>query len=260
MNVLILTDLEGISGVRSIEQMERSSEAYRDACRCLTEELNTAAQECFENGAETVYYLDGHGGGGNVNRERLIPELRELNVQSWLSVMREGNVDCLIELGAHARAGTLRGFLDHTMSSKSWFRYSINGRECGEIGIHSVFCGVFGVPIVLCTGDETVCAQAKEEVPGIRTAAVKIADCRNRCRTYENAREILREGVREALAHAHEIRPANVVFPLRIELTYYRSDMCEEALQRNPQGAIRLDARTLTKTIHKIEAYSDLLF
>jgi len=97
----------------------------------------------------------------------------------------------LIELGAHARAGTLNGFLDHTINVKKWFCYTINGSEMNELAMQAIFCAQFGVPVIAYTGDEIACEQAKEYIPEIITGAVKRAVGRNQAYSYEDADQIL---------------------------------------------------------------------
>lgn len=260
MNVFILTDLEGITGVTSIEHMDRTGEKYKIACECLVRELNYVAEVCHMNGADKIYYLDGHGGGGNIAEDKVLPCLTKADIPMWQQLLKEGKIDCHMEIGSHARAGTINGFLDHTQNSRSWFKYTINGYEFSELGMHAIICGLYDVPIVLCIGDEVACQQAKEFIPDIYTAAVKTASCRNECQCYENADEIIKSNVEKALKNYNSIKPFNIKYPAEIELTYYRTDMCEEVLVRCDNNVIRKDARTLYKVLNKINSYYDLRF
>ena len=70
MNVFLLTDLEGIGGVTDIEFIDKTNPKYQTACRLLEESINEAVDACFASGADRVYYLDGHAGGG------MIPKLQ----------------------------------------------------------------------------------------------------------------------------------------------------------------------------------------
>lgn len=260
MQVFILTDLEGIPGVNSIDQMERETPPNILAREKLCEWTNKTAAYCRKYGADTVYYLDGHGGGGNVFEGKIDPSLIKCTIADWEQLLKSGKIDCQIELGAHARAGTIGGFLDHTISSKEWFRYRLNGREFGELAIHAALCGAYNVPIVACIGDEAACEQAKEYVPEIVTGAVKKASCRNLCVDYPNPEEILEKTVRQALEHYKTMPTLKVSFPATVELTYYRTDFCEKAMKKAQCEFVRLDARTLQKRIDKIEGYADLKF
>ena len=260
MKIFILTDLEGIPGVNSIDQMERMSPPNLQAKKLLGEWTNKTAAYCREFGADTVYYLDGHAGGGNIFPEQIDPSLIKCTIPEWVDLLKRGEIDAQIELGAHARAGTIGGFLDHTISSKEWFRYTLGGVEYSELAIHAALCGVYNVPIVACIGDVTVCEQAKEYIPEIVTGAVKVASCRNLCTDFPNAEEIIRETVKKALESYRKIPPMKVSLPSDVELTYYRTDMCEKALSRAKGPVERVDARTLRKTVDRIETYEDLKF
>jgi len=260
MNVFILTDLEGISGVVDISYMERGSEKYKKACSYLSESINLAVDTCIKCGAEKVYYLDGHGGGGNVNPDDIDKRAVKCDLATWQQLMRDGKIDCQIELGSHSRAGTLNGFLDHTVTSKQWFCHKANGMEMSELSLHALVCSKFGVPIVACLGDETACEQAKEYIPDIYTGAVKNALCRNTAKNYENADDILIETITKALKNYKNVSLFKMDMPMEIELTYYRTDMCDEAYMRCDKKPLRVDARTLRKEINEITKYEDLKF
>jgi len=259
--VFLLTDLEGIAGVDSIGQMERTWEGYPGICRKLEHTINVAVDACFQNGAEAVYYLDGHGGGGNIIPENIDPRaIRCENVHRWNDLVRNRAFDCQIELGAHTRAGTAGGFLDHTISSGEIFSIRNNGREMSELSLHAVFCAKYGIPVVGVTGCETACAQAEQYIPGIVSGAVKAASCRNEAKTYADAEQILRNTVARALQNWKSIPLILFSEPVTVEQTYCRTDFCEKRLARCGPETTRIDARTLQKTVENITAYSDLKF
>ena len=260
MNVFILTDLEGIPYVDDIECMGTSPEKYRNACRHLTNTLNAAIQSCFENGADHVYYLDGHGGGGNIRPEDIDPRSTRCSIAEWQMLLQKGELDCQIELGAHARAGKLGGFLDHTITSKAWFSHKVNGVEMSELSLHALLCAQYAVPVVACIGDEAACEQAKEYIPDIYTGAVKKADKRNMAHTYENCENIIVSTIQEALNNYDGVSFFRMQFPAQVELTFYRTDMCDEVYEKAPESVERVNARTLRKTIPRLSYYEELKF
>lgn len=260
MNVFILTDMEGISGVNSIDCMDRQNQPYQESRKRLTEELIFAAEVCRKNGAEQIYFLDGHGGGGNILPE-LIPQwLQQSTLAQWQQLLQDGAVDCQIEIGSHARAGTVGGFLDHTISSGNVYRHCINGREYGELGLHAILCGRYNIPIVFCSGDEAACTQAKEYIPDIYTSAVKVAEVRNTAISYPDAKERIAAGITSALQNYQSVKPHEIDLPATVTITYYRTDMCEKVLARCGDDVTRTDARTLSKTIFSVNSYYDLRF
>lgn len=261
MNVFLLTDLEGVPGITSIDFMDRGGEKYvvaRDALCCC---INLVVAACFDFGADNVYYLDGHGGGGNVYEEKIDPRAKKCDISMWQTLLQQGKIDCQIEVGAHARAGTIGGFLDHTISSKSWFSHRVNGILMSELSMHALVCGAFDVPIVACIGDEAACEQAKEYIPEIFVGAVKKATTRNVAADYENTDKIIIDTVKNALRNYKSVPPYKAAEPSTIELTLYRTDMCEALLDATlDKNVERVDARTLRKTVEKIKSYSDLKF
>ena len=260
MNIFLLTDLEGIPGVDDISQMDRTGEGYQIARKMLCESINIAVEACFQNGASVVYYLDGHGGGGNVIEEFIDSRAVKCSIQEWQQLLKAGKIDYQIELGSHARAGTIGGFLDHTLSSKAYFYIKHNGVEMSELSLHAVLCAKYHVPIIATMGDEAACRQAKEYIPDIYTGAVKVSHGRNKATTYDNYRDIITDTITRALKEPEKVSLIRYTEPLTVEHAYYRTDMCEAAFEAHKATAIRLDARTLIKTIPSIDTYADLKF
>ena len=260
MNVFIITDIEGIVGVTDIDFVDKSNEKYSLACRLLEKSINLAIDTCLRCGAERVYYLDGHGGGGNVDRYKIHSAANSCTITDLETLLRTGSIDCVIELGAHARAGTIGGFLDHTVSSRKWFSHRVNGLEMSELSLHAILCGAYGVPVVACVGDEAACQQAKEYIPNIYTGAVKSARTRNVAQDFENADKILVDTICSALSAYQNITPYHIQLPATVELTFYRTDYCESALEGCGAEIERVDARTLRKKISNITKYADLKF
>lgn len=263
MNVFILTDIEGIPGVTAIESIERGTDRYDSSCHMLEKTLNWVVDACVENGAENIYYLDGHGGGGNIKAENINPRAVKVDIAGWTKLLQEGEIDCHLEVGSHARAGTLGGFLDHTFNSKVIFEYLLNGAPCSELSLHAALCGCYDVPSVLCVGDRAACEQAKEYIPAIRTAAVKQGTERNRCVDLPDAERTVKEATADALANYRSIPPYKLSFPITVQQTSYRSDMTDRiyaALLEKGQTVERIDARTLRKTVTEVNNYFDLRF
>ena len=62
MNILLITDLEGVPGVTDIDFIDTNNEKYQKAKEALTECINKTGEYCLRYGADKVYYFDGHGG------------------------------------------------------------------------------------------------------------------------------------------------------------------------------------------------------
>lgn len=262
MKVLIMTDMEGLSGVDTMEMIsETKSEGHRIARERLMLDLNAAVDGAYLGGATEVYVVDGHGGGVNFIKEMLDKRAVQLDSAGWNKKIREGEIKAYMKVGAHAMAGTINGFLDHTQSSRAWYNYIVNGRKCGEIAQGAIFAGAFNIPYVMISGDEAACVEAKALLGDIECAVVKYGVGRNRANLIcpEKSLEIIRQAAKNAMGRIGEIKPYKPVMPLEIILELYRSDMCDDAFNRL-DNVERVDARTLRKVVTEINSYRDILF
>jgi D-amino peptidase len=262
MKILIMTDLEGISGVNAMEMVsEEGTPGHKFALERLMLDVNAAVEGAFEGGASDVYVVDGHGGGKNFIKEMLHPRAVEPKSVGWQELIRTGEIDAYMEVGVHAMAGTINGFLDHTQSSKSWYNYIVNGRKSGEIAQGAIFVGAFDVPFVMVSGDQAACVEARSFLGDIECAIVKYGIGRNNARLVDldEALERIKKAAKDGLKLIGKIKPYKPILPIEIKLELYRSDMCDELMKRC-NDIERLDARTVRKLVHKVEKYGDILF
>lgn len=260
MNVLIMTDLEGISAVSSFAHMTDPS-CYQTACTRLMADVNAAIDGAIRAGAEKVFVVDGHGSGKNFIDSLLDPRATKVSGEQWCQLTKEQKYDAYLQIGAHAKAGTLNGFLDHTQSSVEWYCYNINGKTYGEIAQGALFVGAYGIPCVMVSGDQAACQEATDCLgPNVSVAPVKKGIGRNKaeCLPQELAEELIRTVAEQGIHRRNEMQPFQLPLPLTVEITYTRTDYCEEALSQC-LDATRTDARTLKKTLSKIDSYADLL-
>jgi D-amino peptidase len=249
MKIYIMTDMEGLCGVCDESYIAEDGPFHADARRYLMAELNAAIAGAFDGGASEVVARDGHYRGCNFITEQLDERAtyESPHFGTWWGSMDESYGATFI-VGAHAMAGTQNAFLDHTMDPASIFEYRCNGVEMGEQGMWAVGCGSFGVPLVLVTGDEAACAEARKLAPGCRTVAVKQAVCRSRARTYPLAEVLakVRSAAAAAVRHAAEIPPVKMAPPFVCQQTWYRTEHADAA---EKAGCERLDGRTCRKTV-----------
>ncbi len=214
MKIYILTDLEGVAGVARWDQTGRDTPGYPQAVRLMTEELRAciAGIQSVEPQAD-IWVWDAHG-CGSIDYERFPRGARLLNNGpiGHKSAYLDETFDALFFLGQHAKAGTPNGNLAHTYSSKSVEYYKINGLELGEFGCRAALAGSYGVPTVFVSGDDTMMAEAKELIPGIYGAQVKIGLGPQVAlhSAPEDARDLIRSVAAEATAHVAEV-PAYVI-------------------------------------------------
>jgi D-amino peptidase len=126
--------------------------------------------------------------------------------------------DALLQIGLHAHAVTPGALMAHG-------RWTLNDRPIGEIGMNAAIAGAHGVPCVFVSGDRAAADEARTLIPEIRTGVVKEA-LHNReagltpapglSLSPVRAREVIRNGVREALAEVDQIRPFETPAPVRL--------------------------------------------
>ncbi len=227
VKIYIHTDLEGISGIDTAEMVPRESDRYQECRELLMHDLNAAIDGAFAGGADHVTVLDSHGGGGNFILEMLDPRAENdtrPNRKWWASL--DESYQGTFFIGAHAMAGTMNAFLDHTPSSIHWHNYSINGRRVGELAQWALVAGNWGVPMLMVSGDEAACVEARQFFHPLETAVVKRGIGRNRAELVEvsEARARIREAARRAVALIGQARPYTPLKPMEILLELSRAD------------------------------------
>jgi len=259
MHIHIITDLEGISGVTDISQMDFDSEGYEYARKRLMIDTNAAIRGAFNGGADTVTVTDGHARGQNFINEMLDTRAKNINLIELYKQSIHKQVDALMFVGTHAMPGTMNAFLDHVQSSISWYDYYINDVKCGELVQAGAFFGAYGAPVIFASGDEAACAEAKYFFGEIQTASVKKALCRNKAEAYDLdfSEEQIEKNACKAISLVGKIKPYIVSEPLEIRVDFTRTDYCDNASER--PGVERVNSRRVIKRIPKITDYLSIL-
>lgn len=255
MNVYIMTDMEGISGISRVEQTSPPSAPWRESLALLEGDFNAAISGAAAGGARRIVLCDAHCGGGNLridNMDGRAEYERSAGVRNWMPALSGAKFDAGFMIGAHARAGTPEAFLDHTQSSRDWHEYRLDGRPLGEIGQVAAWMGALDVPLVLVTGDEAACREARELLGEVETAAVKTALGRRfaRCLPPAAMRKAIEEAAVRALRLVGRAKPFAVKFPAEVQIEFQRPDAAER-LARRP-GARLLDGRKVAWTANSV--------
>lgn len=257
MKIYIQADMEGVSGIRRMEQVQREAPEYREGCELMMGDLNAAIEAAFEAGATEVFACDTHGGGGQVAVDRM--DARAVYESPHAGVMMPSLDDSfagLILLGHHAKVGTQNAFLDHTMKSSAWFDFQINGQSVGEIGIEAAWASMFGVPVIAVTGDEATAVEARELLGEVECGVVKTARGRDRaaCVSIPEARDRIRKAVAKGVSDPTRYSVWKPELPATIEVTVLRTDIADGYENRQCQraGIERVGPRTLRVRIDDV--------
>lgn len=216
-----MVDMEGISGICRVSQVMQGQPDYEKARRFMTWDVNACVEGCFEAGAKKVLVRDAHSCGFNFLWDELDPRAEYIQGESRLRRMPElDSYDGLILLGYHAMAGSMQAILEHTMSSASWQNFWINGVRSGEIAIDAGIAGDHGVPVIMVSGDDKVCAEARRFLKGVVTVQVKKGLDREGgfLLSKEKAHRLVSEGAAKAVRECGKIKPYKVRHPVRMRL------------------------------------------
>lgn len=176
MKVYISADIEGVTGVTHWDEADRLKPDYAEFREQMTFEVAAACEGAMQAGACEIWIKDAHASGRNLIATKL-PRQTCL-IRGWsghpFSMVQEldDSFDALMMIGYHSRAGSNGNPLAHTNSGKI-ARVSINGTEASELQIHAYAAAYIGVPLVFVSGDDGICQEATQLIPGIGSLAVK---------------------------------------------------------------------------------------
>ncbi len=237
MKILIAADMEGITGVVHWDQVDPAHPEYPRFRKLMTGDVNAAVYGAFAGGAESVSVTDGHDHNRNILLEELDPRAT-LNAGTPMPFSMVGGVERGVQgvmfVGYHARSGAKEAVLDHTWSASSVANLWINGRLFGEAGLNGAVCGHFGVPVIMTSGDQAVCAEARELFGEIETAQVKrawgqmSAECLAVEVTHARIEEAARAAVRR-LEAGKAPAPLKVAAPVEMVVEFKHSVMADRA-------------------------------
>lgn len=259
MKIYVMADMEGISGINSAEQLAVDRPKYAEGRALLTRELNTVARFLKEEGVDEIVVQDAHGSGLNVIWDKLSEDV-DLCITGYVRdrYYDKGieNADGVILLGYHAMAGTKDALLEHTMSSKRIQNVWLNGEKAGEVAIDAGVLGDMGIPVIMVSGDDKVCLEAKKLLPWAELACVKESRGVMTAALLPSHKSdaVLKEAIHNAIARLGEMKPLVIEKPVRCKM-----ELVER--QSTPHYSNRVsieyeDARTYTVTADTVfEAY-----
>lgn len=240
MRILIMADMEGVSGIVNWGQVNGGEPMYEEARRLYTEEVNAAVRGARAAGATEIVAVDCHGAGKEWNFNSFIPELMECDWVSghawsrYIEILEQG-CDAALMIGMHARAGTPDGVLCHTISTTTWRNLYFNETCVGEFGINAALCGHYGCPAVLITGDDSTCMEGRDLLgPGLHAVSVKRGLGRYSARNKppKIARQLIQEGAQRALTEPVQTKPYVPGKPTTISIELGTADSANRFMGR----------------------------
>jgi D-amino peptidase len=243
VRILIASDMEGVSGIVKWEQVEGGEPLYEEGRKLYTEEINAAVRGAKAAGATEIVVMDCHGAGKGWTFNSLVPELLDPDCEwvvqdEWSDYTGalEAGCDAALLVGMHAKAGSARGVMSHTVSGRDYRELRFNGVSVGETGINAALCGVWSCPVVLVTGDDVVCEEATELL-GAELVTVQVKEGLGRFSARNvppvRARALIEAGAQEAIAKRGRVPPYDPGSPCEIEVTFASPDLTEKYRYRH---------------------------
>lgn len=144
------------------------------------------------------------------------------------------------------------------MMSKSWHCFKVNGKPYGELGIDAELAAEAGVPVVMVSGDDKICAEARGWLGNVETAMVKQGLARNcaLCLSPKRGQQLVYESAKRAverLKAGETFALPEIPSPAKVAITY---KMVPDADAAETYGSTRVDGYTVEKTYgHLSEMY-----
>ncbi len=237
MRFLVMTDIEGVTGVTTFSQAEKS-EFGREM---LMNDLIAVVKGIRDAGAEAVVY-DMHTDGRNVDISKVdVPVVmgKPIRGDLWRGVGKD--FDGLFLMGLHTMQHT--GHLLAHSYLREYDAIYLNGLLVGEIGIEAALAGEQGIPLKFISGDDMGCLEAKALIENIVTCPVKtsLGDDTAVCLSAATTAISLRKKAREAVLA--NIKPFKMQAPYEIKIVYSDCRYLEIMKELHPE--IFIDERTV---------------
>ena len=227
----------------------------------MVADANTAVDAIVSTGAD-AYVCDVYNAGRDIIDNELTKKAKRISTAELKKLCKEG-VDGAILIGTHAMNSAPNAFGSYSIVEATWQKYTVNGKEYGDIGFAAIFFGAYNVPIVAVSGDEAAVKECQELVGEIPCAIVKKAIKRNvavATTMGEESERLITSVCSEGIKNCKNYKPYAISAPYSIQVEYKRADYCDEAIwcYIDRGGLNRIATLVAEKIVEKIENYNDL--
>jgi D-amino peptidase len=200
MRALISADMEGATGVTCPDDVTPGSSRWERCRALLTRDVNAAVAGLFDAGASEVLVNEAHASKRNLLLDRLDERAVALVGNHKALGMMEGidDADVVAFVGYHTGSGC-RGVLAHTYLPSTISSVRVNGRTASEGRMNALLAAEFGVPVVLTTGDDLTCEEAREWSTEVVAVKEHVDRYTARCLSPARTEQAIRAGAAEGL-------------------------------------------------------------
>ena len=223
--IYISSDMEGVVGAVTEEQMGPSGFEYQQFREFMTAEVNAAIEGARSAGAGEILVADSHGNGQNLLIDKLPKDVKI--VRSWPRPLDmvgglDDSFDGVIFLGYHASTDNLTGVRAHTFSSGRLTSVKLNGTPVTEGAWNAAIAGELGVPVIMVAGDDATVEEVSSLVGDVEGAVVKWALSFHSATTLqpEAAYDLIRDKASRAVKNIKKYKPYKVKNPVTVEMGF----------------------------------------
>jgi D-amino peptidase len=198
---------------------------------------------------------DSHGNMQNLLIDRFGPDVTIVRGSPRPLGMMEGidsTFSAVMFIGYHSATTNARGVRAHTMSSATFAAVELNGVPIAESSINAAVAGVFGVPVILVSGDDAAVGEVRQLLGDVEGAIVKrsIGFHAAATMTPEAGQALIRARAKAAVARIRDFKPHALRGPVTVDITF-KSYTPAEALallpgvERRTAHAVRYSAKSV---------------
>ncbi|MEV0070269.1 MULTISPECIES: M55 family metallopeptidase [unclassified Amycolatopsis] len=209
MRIMVSADMEGATGVTWTDDVVPGTEPWQRFRRLFTGDVNAVLAGLFDAGASDVLVNEAHSSQRNLLLEELDPRARMLTGRHKpLSMMQgiDSGVDGVVFLGYHAGAG-FDGVLSHTYLENQITGVWLDDVPASEGRLNAALAAEYGVPVLLVSGDDQACEDARDYAPEAELVPVK--ECVSRyaaiCLPPVRTAELLRTAALDSCVRAGRV-------------------------------------------------------
>jgi D-amino peptidase len=217
----------------------------------MSQEVRAAIDGARSAGAAEVVVNDSHWDMRNLLWDELPADVRVVSGGRKPFSMAEGlgpGFDGAFFTGYHGRVGAANAVLAHTYTAETLYNVRINGIACSEALLNAAMAGLYGIPLLLVSGDRVVVEHVKEHMPWVTGVVVKegIGHYAADSITPRAAQAALRDGAARAIRDAKNAKPFTFEPPITMEIETTRVEHAD-FIELMP-GFVRTDGRTVRFT------------
>jgi len=249
MKLYVSADMEGTAGVSSWRQVDpNDTHEYPLYRRYMTREVRAAIDGARAAGVADVTINDSHWDKRNLLWDELPNDVRMITGTPKPLSMVQGiasDFSGAFFTGYHGMAGDADAVLSHTYSPETIYNISVNGVPCSEALLNAAMLGIYGVPLLMITGDRATVEATKKQLPWVTAVVVKESIGYNAVNTLTPAAacDAIRVGAQNALRRIAEAKPFTFEPPVELIIETARVENAD-FIELMP-GFERLGGRTV---------------